>query len=55
MAGVRKENIGDIIIRKSGTELEITRQAFNYLMKLEGRDYNGTKIKVKKLNSFSNK
>ena len=55
VAGVRKENIGDIIIRKSGTELEITRQAFNYLMKLEGRDYNGTKIKVKKLNSFSNK
>ena len=53
VAGVRKENIGDIIIRKSGTELEITRQAFNYLLKLEGKDYSGTKIRVRKLNAFT--
>lgn len=49
VAGVRKENIGDIVIRKSGTDLEITRQAFNYLQKLEGKDYKGTKIHVTKL------
>lgn len=49
VAGVRKENIGDIVIRKSGTNLEITRQGFNFLMKLEGKDYNGTKIHVTKI------
>ncbi len=52
IAGVRKENIGDIIIRKSGTDLEITKQAFNYLMKLEGKDYKGTKIHISKIKSL---
>lgn len=54
VAGVRKENIGDIIIRKSGTDLEITKQAYNYLMKLEGKDYKGTKIHVSKIPSLKN-
>lgn len=53
VAGVRKENVGDIVIRKSGTDIEITRQAFNYLMKLEGKEYNGTRIRIKKVNSLS--
>lgn len=52
VAGVRKENIGDIVIRKSGTDLEITRQGFNYLMKLQGHEYNGTIIKVSKIKSM---
>ena len=52
MAGVRKENIGDIVIRKSGTDLEITRQGFNYLMKLQGHEYNGIIIKVSKIKSM---
>ena len=52
VAGVRKENIGDIVIRKSGTDLEITRQGFNYLMKLQGHEYNGTIIKVSKVKSM---
>lgn len=52
VAGVRKENIGDIVIRKSGTDLEITRQGYNYLMKLQGYEYNGTIIKVSKAKSM---
>ena len=52
VAGVRKENIGDIVIRKSGTNIEITKQAYNYLMKLEGKEYNGTRIHIKKVKSL---
>lgn len=53
LAGVRKENIGDIVIRKSGTDLEITKNGFNYLQKLEGKEYNGTRIKVSKIASLA--
>ncbi|MGL4949181.1 MAG: DEAD/DEAH box helicase [Anaeroplasmataceae bacterium] len=52
LAGVKKENIGDIIIRKSGTTLEITKQAFTFLKKLEGKTYQGTPIKVFKADSL---
>lgn len=45
-AGVRKSNVGDIVIRKSGTTLEITKPAFAYLKKLDGKSYQGTRIRV---------
>ncbi|MGM9971305.1 MAG: DEAD/DEAH box helicase [Anaeroplasmataceae bacterium] len=44
--GVRKSNVGDIVIRKSGTTLEITKAAFAYLKKLDGKSYQGTRIRV---------
>ncbi len=45
-AGVRKSNVGDIVIRKSGTTIEITKAAFAYLKKLDGKNYQGTRIHV---------
>lgn len=47
-AGVRKSNVGDIVIRKSGTNIEITQSAFAYLKKLEGVKFQGTRISVRK-------
>ncbi len=48
-AGVRKSNVGDIEIRKSGTTLEITKAAFAYLKKLDGKIYQGTRIRVQRV------
>ncbi len=47
-ANVRKENIGDIVIRKSGTSFEITKTAYGYLMKINGKKYKDKKITVTK-------
>ncbi len=52
LGGVKKENVGDIVIRKSGTSLEITQKAFTYLKKIEGKKYQGTTITVKKSSSM---
>ena len=46
---IRKENVGDIVIRKSGTELDITEGAYNRLRRLEGRKYQNTVIRVGKV------
>lgn len=51
-AGVRKSNVGDIVIRKSGTNIEITQEAYSYLKKLNGFKYQGTRIAVSKTNSL---
>lgn len=51
-AGVRKSNVGDIVIRKSGTNIEITQQAFSYLKKLNGFKFQGTRIAVSKTQSL---
>ncbi len=51
-AGVRKSNIGDIVIRKSGTNVEITQQAYSYLKKLNGFKFQGTRIAVSKTQSL---
>lgn len=47
-AGVRKSNVGDIVIRKSGTNIEITQSAFAYLKKLQGVKFQGSRISVRK-------
>lgn len=51
-AGVRKSNVGDIVIRKSGTTIEITQEAYAYLKKLNGYKYEGTRIAVSKVLSL---
>lgn len=51
-AGVRKSNVGDIVIRKSGTNIEITKGAFAYLKKLDGFKFQGTRICVTKVYSL---
>lgn len=51
-AGVRKSNVGNIVIRKSGTTLEITQEAYSYLKKLNGFKYQGTRICVTKTDSL---
>ena len=51
-AGVRKSNVGNIVIRKSGTNLEITQEAYSYLKKLNGFKFQGTRIAVSKVLSL---
>ncbi len=51
-AGVKKGNVGDIVIRKSGTNIEITKGAYAYLKKLDGVKFQGTRISVKKVFSL---
>lgn len=46
--GVKKSNVGEIVIRKSGTNLEITKGAYAYLKKLDGKRYQNTRIAVRK-------
>lgn len=46
--GVKKSNVGEIVIRKSGTNLEITKGAYAYLKKMEGKKYQGTRLSVRK-------
>jgi ATP-dependent RNA helicase DeaD len=48
VAGVRKENVGDIILKPNYTMLEITKTAYVFLQRLNGKTYEGVKIKVKK-------
>ena len=50
--GVRKGNVGDIVIRKSGTNIEITKGSYAYLKKLDGYKFQGTRISVKKVFSL---
>ncbi len=49
LGGVKKENVGDIVINKNGTTLEITSPAFKYLTKIDGKNYQGVKIKVSRV------
>ena len=48
--GVRKSNIGNIKIKEDETFVEVTKGAIPFMLKLNGMDYNGKKIKVSKGN-----
>ncbi|MFI3252575.1 MAG: DEAD/DEAH box helicase [bacterium] len=52
-AKVRKDNVGDIVIRKSGTSFEITKTAFSYLIKLQGKKYKDVRINISKKESLN--
>ncbi len=52
-ANVRKDAIGDIVIRKSGTSFEITKQAYSYLIKLQGKKYKEKRLDIKKKESLN--
>lgn len=51
-ADVLKENVGDIVINPKNTNFEITEGAFKRLMKLQGKELLGKRVKVDKIDSL---
>jgi ATP-dependent RNA helicase DeaD len=50
LVGVRKSNIGNIKIKENETFVEVTKGALPFMLKLQGKNYNGKTIKVSKGN-----